>query len=102
MRFNKAKCKVLHLGWSKPRYVYRMGELLKSSTVKKVLWVLMDEKLDMSQQYALTGWKANYILVCIKRRVAIRLTFPLYSDLECPIWSTMSKLGVYNTRTWSC
>jgi len=81
MKFSKAKCNILHLGWGNPKHRYRLGgQCLESRPVEKDLGVSDDERFSVSQQCVLAAQRANCFLGCIKKSVASRLR-PLYSAL---------------------
>ena len=64
---------------------YRLGtDQLERSSAEKDWGFLVDNRVTMSQQYALVAKKANGILDCIKKNVASRsreVVFPLCSAL---------------------
>jgi len=51
MKFNKTKCKVMHLSGGNPKHRYRLGrEWLESSPEERDLALSVDERFNMRQQ----------------------------------------------------
>ncbi|PKU34374.1 hypothetical protein llap_15324 [Limosa lapponica baueri] len=67
IKFNNNKCQILLLECRNTRHKYKLGEeWLESRSAERDLGVLVDSRLNMSQQCALAAKRANHILVCIK------------------------------------
>ncbi len=68
MLFNTVKCKVLHFGYTNPRYDYYMADdLIESVSEEKDLGVLIHESLNLSFQCATVVKTANRVLGMIRR-----------------------------------
>ena len=67
MKFNKFKCRILHLRQSDAGHKYKWGEeCLKRSPAERDLGVLADSRLSRSRQQVLAAKRANPILGRIK------------------------------------
>ena len=87
MKFNKGRCRVLHLERNKPMHLDSSGaDLLESRSVQRDLGVLVDDKLTMSQQCTLIAKKASGILGCIEcgQQVEGGSSSPLLCPRETP------------------
>ncbi|GAB0196100.1 mitochondrial enolase superfamily member 1 [Grus japonensis] len=94
MKFNKDKCKVLHLG------KHNLG----GRAVETDLGVLADKKINKSDRCAAAAKKANRMLGCINKGITSRdkeVIIPLYSALVRPhleycvqFWSSQYKRDV--------
>ena len=86
MKSSKARCKVRHVGQG--NHKHRLGgEWIESNPAENDLGLVVDKKLNMTQQCALAAQEANCIVGCIKRSVASRSRegiLPLYSALVRP------------------
>lgn len=72
MKFNRAKCRVLNMTVGNPKHMCRLDVEWVEASPEELLGVLVNEKLNMTWQHDLTGYKADLTLYgpCIQSSVA--------------------------------
>ena len=106
MKFNNRKYKVLNTRRNNLMHQHTLrAKWMASGSAEKDQGVLMDNKLNMSQQGALAIKRANSILGCIRKGVSSRsreVFLPLCSALVRHLWSAVPGFGLPSgRRTWT-
>jgi len=87
MKFKKYRCQTLLLGQRNARDQYKLGEQwLESSPAERSLGVLVDSRLNVSQQCGPAAQRASPILGFINHSI--------------PIWSSEVMIPLYSVLVW--
>ena len=93
LKFNKEKCKILHLGSKNPKNEYFIGDgnnriPIEKSDLEKDLGIHVDQNLDFKEHIKITVKKANYANYKILKNFTYRddnILIPLFKSLVRPI-----------------
>ncbi|KAJ7403772.1 hypothetical protein WISP_149182 [Willisornis vidua] len=95
MKFNKAQCKVLHLGKHNPGLQHSLGSTqLRNSPLERDLGIPVDSKLGMSEHCPAVAEEADRRRVCINKAI----TSP-YDTIKKSLSYSVQHLSVH---TWYC
>jgi hypothetical protein len=98
MEFNAAKCKVMHVGRTNPKFQYEMNcQALESTVQEKDLGVIITDSLKSSSNCHAAYKKANRVLGMIRRTISYKS-----ADILLPLYKTLVRpLVEYCTPAWS-
>lgn len=81
-KFNKCRCKVLHLNQADHQYKYRLGDEGTESSPAEDLGSLVGKKLTMSWQHALTAQRPTISWDGVKERMQTKMILYLKGSLK--------------------